>query len=75
MFEYNKKTNLLESTEQKYPLEDVKDPELYRDYFSYDEVPRVVFNKRLVPMDVPENLWITDTTFRGRTTVAPAIHC
>ena len=64
MFEYNKKTNLLESTEQKYPLEDVKDPELYRDYFSYDEVPRVVFNKRLVPMDVPENLWITDTTFR-----------
>ena len=64
MFEFNKKTNLLESTVQAYPLEDVRDPNLYRDYFSYDEVPKVVFNRRIVPMEVPENLWITDTTFR-----------
>lgn len=64
MFEYNKKTNLLESTGQAYPLQDVKDPNLYREYFSYEEVPKVVFNHRVVPMDVPENLYITDTTFR-----------
>ena len=64
MFEYNKKTNLLESTGQAYPLEDVKEPNLYRDFFSYEDVPRVVFNRRLVPMDVPDKFYITDTTFR-----------
>lgn len=64
MFEFNKKTNLLESTGQEYPLVDVKDPNLYRDFFNYDEIPKVVFNRRLVPMDVPDEIWITDTTFR-----------
>ncbi len=64
MFEFNNKTNLLESTTQAYPLIDVKEPNLYREYFTYDEVPKVVFNHRLVPMNVPEKIWITDTTFR-----------
>jgi len=64
MFEFNRKTNLLESTNQSYPLIDVKDPNLYREYFTYDEVPKVVFNHRHVPMEVPEKFWITDTTFR-----------
>ena len=64
MFEFNKKTNLLESTTQAFPLIDVKEPNLYREYFTYDEVPKVVFNHRLVPMEVPEKIWITDTTFR-----------
>ena len=64
MFEFNKKTNLLESTTQSYPLIDVKEPNLYREYFTYDEVPKVVFNHRLVPMEVPEKFLITDTTFR-----------
>ena len=64
MFEFNKKTNLLESTGQAYPLEDVREPNLYRDFFSYEDIPRVVFNRRVVPMDVPEHFWITDTTFR-----------
>ena len=64
MFEINKKTNLLESTGQDYPLQDVKTPNLFREYFNYSEVPKVVFNHRVVPMSVPDNLWITDTTFR-----------
>lgn len=64
MFEFNKKTNLLESTGQSYPLQDVKEPNLYREFFTYDEVPKVVFNHRVVPMDVPDDIWITDTTFR-----------
>lgn len=64
MFEFNKKTNLLESTEQEYALVDVKEPNLYREFFNYDEIPKVVFNRRLVPMDVPDEIWITDTTFR-----------
>lgn len=64
MLEFSKKTNLLESTGQTYPLVDVKEPNLYRDYFEYDEVPKVVFNRRIVPMDVPDKIWLTDTTFR-----------
>ena len=64
MLEFNKKTNLLESIAQEYPLEEVKDPNLYRDYFSYDDIPKVAFNRRIVPMDVPDDIWITDTTFR-----------
>ena len=64
MFEFNKKTNLLESTVQTYPLVDVREPNLYREYFNYDEIPKVVFNHRVVPIDVPNEIWITDTTFR-----------
>ena len=64
MFEFNENTNLLESTYQSYPLQDVKDPNLFREYFPYDEVPKVVFNHRMVPLDVPKEIWITDTTFR-----------
>lgn len=64
MLEFNKKTNLLESIAQEYPLEEVKDPNLYRDFFSYDDIPKVAFNRRLVPLDVPDEIWITDTTFR-----------
>lgn len=64
MFEFSKKTNLLEHTEQSFPLQDVKEPNLYREFFSYDEIPKVVFNHRVVPMDVPDDIWITDTTFR-----------
>ena len=45
MLEFNKKTNLLESIAQEYPLEEVKDPNLYRDYFSYDDIPKVAFNR------------------------------
>lgn len=64
MFEYNKKTNLLESTNQSFPLQDVKKPNLFREFFPYEEVPKVVFNHRTVPMNVPDQIWITDTTFR-----------
>ncbi|MCQ4726633.1 2-isopropylmalate synthase [Anaerotignum faecicola] len=64
MFKFNNKTNLLENAGQTYPLVHVKDPNLYRDFFPYDEVPRVVFNRRIVPMETPSEIWITDTTFR-----------
>lgn len=64
MFEFNKKTNLLERQELIYPLQDVKDPNLFRNLFSYSEIPKVAFNHRIVPMDVPDEIWITDTTFR-----------
>ncbi len=64
MFEFNEKTNLLERQEFNYPLQDVKEPNLYRTLYNYEEVPKVAFNHRIVPIDMPDNIWITDTTFR-----------
>lgn len=60
----NPNTHLLEQAEFNYILQDVESPNLYRQNFKYDEVPKIVFNRRLVPMEMPENIWITDTTFR-----------
>ena len=69
---YNNKTNLLELRRYQYSLQDVDEPNLYRDNFNYDEVPKVTFNYRQVPMNVPEEIWITDTTFRdGQQSRAP----
>ncbi len=48
----------------RYALQDVKEPNLYRDYFSYRDVPRMPFDWHRVPMEVPDDIFITDTTFR-----------
>lgn len=64
MISYNKRKNLLELRKYKYSLQDVTEPNLYRDNFTYDEVPKCTFNYRLVPMNMPDEIWITDTTFR-----------
>ena len=72
MLELSNKTNLLESNIYKYSLQDVKDPNLYREVYSYDDVPRVAFNHRRVPLGMPKDIWITDTTFRdGQQSVEP----
>ncbi|MDR1639615.1 MAG: 2-isopropylmalate synthase [Clostridiales bacterium] len=63
-FSFNQKTNLLERTDTIYQLQDVKVPNLNRSLFSYDEIPKVAFNHRIVPIDMPEEIWLTDTTFR-----------
>jgi len=72
MFIYNNKTNLFERRELEYPLQDVKEPNLYRTIFSYSEIPKIAFNHRIVPIDMPNEIWITDTTFRdGQQSRAP----
>ena len=72
MVELSPKTNLLEQTSSKYVLDDVKEANLYRDVFSYDEVPKIAFNHRRVPISMPEEIWITDTSFRdGQQSVNP----
>ena len=48
----------------RFPLKEVKEPELYRDMFPYSSVPRVALEDRLLPINVPKDIWITDTTFR-----------
>lgn len=72
MLELSNKTNLIESNIYKYSLQDVKDPNLYREVYSYDDVPRVAFNHRRVPLGMPKDIWITDTSFRdGQQSVEP----
>jgi isopropylmalate/homocitrate/citramalate synthase len=72
MLEISKKTNLLEQKSYRYALQDVKDPNLYRDVYPYEDVPKVPFNHRRVPMGMPEEIWITDTSMRdGQQSVEP----
>jgi len=48
----------------KYNAIDVLKPNLYKDIFPYDEIPKIIFNNIQLPVAPPENIWITDTTFR-----------
>jgi len=64
MIKLTERSNRLEQTTYHYQLQDVAEPQLYRDLFDYDSVPKVTFNHRNVPMYTPDELWITDTTFR-----------
>ena len=72
MLEISRKTNLLEKKSYKYSLQDVAEPNLQRDVYSYGTVPKVAFNHRRVPMAMPEEIWITDTSLRdGQQSVEP----
>ena len=72
MLEISPHTNLLEQENYKYSLQDVAEPNLFRDEYPYTEVPRVAFNHRRVPLGMPEDIWITDTSFRdGQQSVEP----
>jgi citrate (Re)-synthase len=48
----------------QFPLLDIQEPNLYRHIFPYDEVCRVEFDQKFVFIDPPEEIFITDTTFR-----------
>ena len=72
MLEISSKTNLLEQKSYKYSLQDVAEPNLQREIYSYGSVPKVAFNHRRVPMNMPEEIWITDTSLRdGQQSVEP----
>jgi len=43
---------------------DVDKPNLYRGIFPYTEFPRVKFDNERIEYDIPDEIWITDTTFR-----------
>ncbi|RPI78849.1 MAG: histone-lysine N-methyltransferase [Desulfobacteraceae bacterium] len=48
----------------RYALTDVENPQLYRDLFPYSEICKVKFDHKLELIDPPEEIFITDTTFR-----------
>ena len=55
---------LQERTTRSYPLIDREEPELLREQFPYSKIPLILFDGIQVPMNPPEDIWITDTTFR-----------
>ncbi len=54
--------NIVKNT--KYPLIDVEQPELFRSIFPYTEMVRVNFDHKIELIDPPDEIYITDTTFR-----------
>ena len=44
----DKHTNLLQLEEHMYPLVDVDTPNVFRNLFHYDEIPKIAFNDRIV---------------------------
>ncbi|KKO03680.1 hypothetical protein LCGC14_0096080 [marine sediment metagenome] len=53
-----------DQTADKFPLQNVDEPELYRDMFPYTTLPRVVFEDATVAQAPAEHFAISDTTFR-----------
>ena len=72
MLSFDNTVNLLMQSKYRYNLQDVAEPNLYREIYDYDHVPKVAFNLRHVPMQMPDEIWMTDTTFRdGQQSVSP----
>jgi isopropylmalate/homocitrate/citramalate synthase len=59
-----KKTFQNRSIPGQFPLLDIQEPNLYRHLFPYDEVCRMEFDNKFVFIDPPDEIYITDTTFR-----------
>ena len=72
MIYFDEKRKVLMESEYRYALQERNDPNLYREMFPYSEIPKCTFNQRVNPIDPPEEIWITDTTFRdGQQSRAP----
>ena len=54
----NQHTNLLELEEHMYPLVDVDTPNVFRNLFHYDEIPKIAFNDRIVPHNIRNLLFV-----------------
>ncbi|MFH1836766.1 MAG: cache domain-containing protein [Candidatus Omnitrophota bacterium] len=49
---------------KKYPLKNVKIPELYEDIFDFNKIPKIVLDNEVPKVALPKDIWITCTTFR-----------
>lgn len=49
---------------RKYELQDVERPDFYEEIFPYSEIPFIPFDGRRIEYNLPDEIWITDTTFR-----------
>lgn len=72
MIYFDGRRMVLMESNYRYSLQDRAEPNLYRDIFPYTEIPKCTFNQRVNPIDPPDEIWITDTTFRdGQQSRAP----
>ncbi|MGA2574195.1 MAG: 2-isopropylmalate synthase [Candidatus Methanomethylicaceae archaeon] len=47
-----------------YEIVDSPEPMLFKELFPFDAPPKMVWDGVEIPQEVPENLWLTDTSFR-----------
>ncbi|MBN1382497.1 MAG: histone-lysine N-methyltransferase [Deltaproteobacteria bacterium] len=67
MTKWNSEKNVLSHVHSKFwqiELKDVDEPNLQKDIYPYDEVCRIDFDHRMIPISPPDEIFITDTTFR-----------
>ncbi len=67
MAKWNKEKRVLDHEHTKFwqlELKDVTEPNLQKGVFPYDEVSRIDFDHKIIPITPAEDIFITDTTFR-----------
>ncbi|MFA7465197.1 MAG: histone-lysine N-methyltransferase, partial [Syntrophales bacterium] len=67
MAKWNNEKNVLDHEHTKfwrYQLRDIEEPNLQKDIFPYDEICRVAFDHKILPINPAKDIFITDTTFR-----------
>jgi isopropylmalate/homocitrate/citramalate synthase len=67
MARWNKERRVLDHEHTKFwklDLKNVVEPNLQKSVFPYDEVSRIDFDHKIIPINPAEDIFITDTTFR-----------
>lgn len=67
MAKWNKDKRVLDHEHTKYwklELKNVDEPNLQKGVFPYDEVSRIDFDHKIIPINPANDIFITDTTFR-----------
>jgi len=67
MARWNKERRVLDHEYTKFwklDLKDAVEPNLQKSVFPYDEVSRIDFDHKIIPINPAEDIFITDTTFR-----------
>jgi isopropylmalate/homocitrate/citramalate synthase len=67
MARWNKERRVLDHEHSKFwqlEIMDVSEPNLQKSVFPYDEVSRIDFDHKIIPINPAEDIFITDTTFR-----------
>jgi len=67
MAKWNKDRRVLDHEHTKFwkfELRDVDEPNLQKGVFPYEEISRIDFDHKIIPINPSEEIFITDTTFR-----------
>lgn len=46
------------------PFQNPLKPNLLREIYPYDKIPKIILEDKTVPLNLPEHYWVTDTTLR-----------